>query len=202
MRSGVLGLLLLVCAATGVRAQAEDAYRSRWGGHAGFVSFGTGDDLNCPTGIGFSAGAEARTRGAWLGAIGADVMLASAYVCTSAGLAVRHNGELLDVRRGTDLIGAPRIRVRAGRALRLGRSTVELAAGAGAIYSRTDFPGAGERSWNRWAGGTVAVRIPALPVGLEVEYGRHQVPTRYYRGSEVVHEFRRWTHLVRISAVL
>jgi hypothetical protein len=72
------------------------------------------------------------------------------------------------------------------------------------LYSAAEFRGSNRRLLNGWFGATVTLR-GSLPVGLEAEYGRHQVPIRYFREddrSEVVHQFRRWKPFFRLSLVL
>jgi hypothetical protein len=203
--------LCLVMAAFGsssASAQPSDdteAFRRGWGAHGGLLVYGTGDDVNCATGAGFSLGAEARTRGRWLLGAGVDAILAAAMACTGVGVITSYLGETVDVASGTQLIGAPRLRVRGGRAFIAGNWSIEPAVGGGLIYGRTDFGGDPEWLWNAWAGASIAVRSTALPFGLEVEYGRHQVPIRYQRQDEsrtVVHEFRRWKPLLRLSVVM
>ena len=59
-------------------------------------------------------------------------------------------------------------------------------------------------SWNVWVGGSVSLRPTDSPLGLEVEYGAHQVPTQYWSQlrKEVVREFKRWKPFLRVSLVL
>lgn len=207
IRRAIITALALACTvpcdARG-QSSAEEHVRDRWAFHAGIIAYGTGDDKNCASGTGLGGGAELRTRGAWLGAVGLDVMLAAPLACTSVLQIAQFRGESVDVSGSTHLVGSPRLRVRGGRALNLGGLLLEATAGAGALLSRTDF--LGEDSWliNGWFGGALALRR-LLPFGIEAEYGRHQVPIRYYRQddrSDFVHQFRRWKPFFRISLVL
>ena len=204
----IVAHLTFVVAAAELRAQSSDSLRdirSRWGAHAGLLAYGTGDDRNCDTGAGFSAGAELRTRGAWLGAIGADLLLAAPLVCTGVGTFVVHEGEQLDVFSGTHLIGAPRLRLRGGRAFELGGPVLEAAVGVGLIYGASHFVGPNDWLVNGWYGATATLRGRRFPIGLEAEYGMHQVRIRYYRHAdrwEMVHQFRRWKPFFRLSLVL
>jgi hypothetical protein len=205
-RTYIIAIVLVGVVGGDLRGQSAESEQSRgaWALHAGVITYGTGDDRNCGTGAGLGGGAELRTRGAWLAAVGLDLLLAGPFACTNVGLSTRFRGEWVDVSSGTLLFGAPRVRVRGGRALDLAGLVVETAAGAGLIFSRTDF--VGQESWllNGWFGGTIALR-GSFPVGIEAEYGRHQVPIRYYRYDErweVVHQFRRWKPFFRLSLVL
>ena len=130
--------------------------RPRWGGQIGLVLYGTGDDINCPEGEGFAFGAEVRTRGAWLGAVGVDVNFADPGLCTLILPTTIYRGERVEVWGTTRLAGALRPRVRLGRAFAFGGLQVEPALGVGMIRSTSDFgvPG-GERLWNEWVGGSV-----------------------------------------------
>jgi hypothetical protein len=207
---GAVALCLACLASANTSVGAQDAgdaepLRRAWGGHAGLLLYGTGADENCAHGAGFSVGVEFRTRGRWFAAVGADALLASPFVCTDLGVIAQFRGEIVEVSSGTQLFGAPRMRVRAGRALTGGGWSIEPTVGGGLIYSWTDFRGDPPWMLNAWFGGSITVRTARIPVGIEFEYGRHQVPIRYYdqdAPDEIVHEFRRWKPVFRMSIVL
>lgn len=198
-------LALLLGASPTVLAQESEPAPDRgvqWGWQAGVVRYGTGDELNCPTGGGITLGAEARARRPWIGAVGIDLFLAGPRACTSIGRTTLYRGERVDVDSGEELVGAPRLRARLGRTVRIARLRLEPSFGVGVMYRTFDFAGAGARLLTGWVGGSVAVHDRDFPVGVEVEYGAHQVPFGYFRyaeGWEAVHTFRRWRSFLRLS---
>ena len=197
---------LLLVASTAASAQETAPtvdLRSRLGGQIGFVVYGTGNDKNCPEGTGFTFGAEARTKGVWLGALSVDFFYTEDFLCTLALPHVFYRGESVGVWGTTRLDGAPRLRARVGRILTIGMVHVEPAFGLGMTYGTTDFRYPPPAFWNAWVGGSVTLRPSDSPLGLELEYGVHQVRRSYqaWQSREVVREFTRWEPLFRISLV-
>jgi len=98
-----------------------------------------------------------------------------------------------------------RLTVRGGRAIRLSGLVLEPAVGVGAVRTPVEFPSETEVQWTVWYGGSLTLRPDGIPVGFQLEYGRREVPTRYYvyrSGWETVHEFRRWGDVLRLSLTL
>ena len=181
-------------AASAQETAATVELRSRWGGQVGDVEYGTGD-YNCPDDSGLTFGAEVRTRGVWLGAMGVDLFYTGELLCEQVLRHLIFRGEDVTVNGRTRLGGASRLRARVGRTLTIGGNHVEPALGVAMIHT--------DSFWNAWVGGSVTLRPSELPVGLELEYGVHQVRFSYQalEDGEVVREFRRWKPLFRVSLV-
>lgn len=179
-------------------ADAElDAFRLGWS--AGVVAYGTGD-YNCGSGVGIAAGPEIRTRGPWILAAGADIFLAHPPGCTDILLMAEHDGRLVEVHGGAWLAGVPRAAVHAGRVLRGTGPSFETLVGVGIMGMRANFRR--ENAWQAgaWLGSSITMRrASGEGAGLRVEYGRYQVPIRYYDDDVVVHRFRQWESMLRVS---
>ena len=195
-------LLIASQAASAQETAAPLDLRSRWGAQIGGVAYGTGED-DCPGDSGLTFGAEVRTRGVWLGAVGVDFFYPGDPLCGLPLTLLIFRGETVTEHGRTRLDGAPRLRARVGRTVTVGGLQVEPAIGLGAIHGKSNFSGPADRSWNAWAGGSVTLRSSDSPVGLELAYGVHQVRRSYrtWPSGEVVREFRRWKPFFRISVV-
>jgi hypothetical protein len=202
-RALVLAALFALAPAAG-RAQqpaagpAAGPVRGALGWHAGVVVHGTGD-YNCETAQGFAAGAEVRTRGAWLLAAGADVLVTSALTCTSMLKLVLHGGRFVEEHAHRHYVGGPRLGVRAGRAFAAGAVLLEPAVGGGLALGRQGFHAGTELLWRPWAAGSLTARRARGRGGFQLEAGRHAVPVRYHDDGAIVHEFDRWEPAFRLS---
>jgi hypothetical protein len=172
---------------------------------AGFVGFGTGDDVNCPTGTGVAGGVELRTPGRWFAGVGADLYVATPAVCTDVAKLVPHESGTADELSGITLLFAPRLSSRVGAAFDFEGLRIEPSLGAGAVYAPAMWGGA-ERSLVPWAGGALSVQPHDWRVGLLLEHGYHRVPVvRQIHGStgaRVVEEFGRWKRVLNVAVTL
>lgn len=172
---------------------------------AGFVGFGTGDDVNCPTGSGLTGGIELRTRGRWFVGAGADLYVATPAVCTDIGTIVPHESGTVDEFAGITLLFAPRLSARLGAALDHGEVRFEPSVAAGAVYA-PEMWGDAERTVLPWLGGALAVHPRAWRVGFLIEHGYHRIPVSHQMrgplGWHVVDEFGRWRRVTNVAISL
>ena len=173
----------------------RDNGRGRFGANVGVVSYQTGNDRNCSTGVGVAGGVEVRSRGSLLLAAGADVIAATPFACASALQMTTYQGQEVGVNSGVQFPFAPRTGVRVGWSA----PAVEAALRAGYLVAQNDF------SDDKWSarpvlGGDVAW-YPTGRVGVQFVYEQFQVPTRYSRDRQLVHEFNRWKPIYRLGIV-
>ena len=136
--------------------------------------------------------------------MGVDLSYADVGLCHLAMYGAFYRGERVSLQGRTRLASALRPRIRLGGTLTIGEVHVEPTLGVGMIHAKDDLDGYPERRvWNVWAGGSVTLRSPDYPFGLEIEYGVHQVRQRYEAGigGEGVREFNLWEPLFRLSVV-
>jgi len=165
------------------------------------MSYGTGDDVNCGTGVGVVAGAAVRTRGPWLLALTGDLLIAGPLGCTDIGRVATYRGEQVEERAYVDFAPGVRLGIRAGRALR-GRGVMfEPGLAGGVLNGKVDAGSrTAERAWKPWAAGLLAIQPEGWRVRLRAEYGAYAVPVSYVRGVRtVVHEFNRWKPLLLLT---
>lgn len=170
-------------------------FRDRLGFSAGVLGIASGDP-RCNDHSGLGAGVEAHTRGRWLLALRADLLSSWAMACSSVGRTTVHEGARVEVFTLSDLAFSPRLSLIAGPTLRMGEVVAEVAAGVGWLYLRGDRRGS---FFPFWYGGTVRLRSGDWPVGLELEYGRREVPVRYVLDRRTVHEFGQAEPLWRLA---
>ena len=192
-----VGILAQHAGAQNRPAHRNDAKLSI-GGNAGLVIYETGDERNCPTGAGFGAGVELRSRGSWVLAGGADLLAAAPYVCTQVLAITTYQGQEVGVWSGARFPLAPRAGIRVGRTVR----SLDASLRAGYILTKNDFFPKDIWLGRPILGGDVSWRRGR--VGLQIVYERFRAPIRYIRirDREVVHEFNVWKPMYRFGIVL
>ena len=166
------------------------------------VLWSDSQDDECDPGVGGGIGAQlTRTSGALLLGAGLDLLTSGEVSCRDAGHAVTFEGQVVDVFSTAGFL-SPRVGVRAGFALGLGSLVAEPALAAGVMPMRTDFSGREEWLWTRWYGASLHAHAPSFPLGLLMEWGWREVPVRYLRNSEIVHEFTQRVPMVRVVVTL
>jgi hypothetical protein len=157
-------------------------------------------DDNCDPGLGLGAGVQlVRTSGLLSLGAALDLLTSLKVACKDGGNPVTFEGQSVDVFSTAGFL-APRLGVKAGLALELGALVAEPALAAGIMPMHTDFFGPGEWLWTRWYGAALHTRAPSLPVGLLIEWGWRELPVRYGRNGEMVHEFTQKVPMVRVVA--
>jgi hypothetical protein len=171
----------------------------------GFVGFGTGDDVNCPTGIGVVGGAELRTGGRAFVGLGADLYVATPQVCTTVGRVVSYPAGYADELGGVTLLFAPRLSARLGTHFEFDGVGFEPSAAVGLLYA-PELWGNGARSMLPFAGGGLAIQPQLWRIGLLLEYGYHRVPIKHRMREDgawrTVHEFGTWKPLLNLGVRL
>jgi hypothetical protein len=191
------GWVALVGAALAVlpfgRADAQSAQV-----RGGFVGFGTGDEVNCPTGMGVAGGVDVRTRGRIFAGLGADLYVATPQVCTSMSRLVPFRAGYADEFAGVTLLFAPRLSARVGAHADLGTTRVEPSFVAGLIHA-PELWRDGARRVLPYAGGALAVQPVGWRFGLVLEHGYQRVPVAYRVREQdrwrTIHEYGRWKPL-------
>jgi hypothetical protein len=168
----------------------------------GFVGFGTGDEVNCPVGMGVAGGVELRTTGSVYAGIGADLYVATPQVCTTASRIIAYDGGLADEFAGVTLLFAPRLSGRLGSRLEAGNTRLDASL-VGGLIQAAELWGDGARRVLPYAGGAVTVKPLAWSFALLLEHGYQRVPvTHQIREQErwrMVHEYGRWKPLFNIG---
>jgi hypothetical protein len=175
-------------------------HRDSLGG--GFVGFGTGDDVNCPMGMGVVGGAELRTGDRAFIGLGGDLYVATPQVCTTVGRVVSYPGGYADEEGGVTLLFAPRASARLGTQLEFDGIAIEPSLAAGFVYA-PQLWGNGSRRILPYAGGALAIQPQAWPVGLLVEHGYHRVPIKHRMREDgawrTIHAFGTWKPLLNFG---
>jgi hypothetical protein len=168
----------------------------------GFVGFGTGDDINCPVGMGVAGGVEARTGGRLYAALGADLYVATPQVCTTVVRIVPYESGYADEFAGVTLLFAPRLTARFGVQLAAGTWAVEPSAAVGVVHA-PELWGDGVRRALPYAGGALAVRPRGWRFGMLVEHGFQRVPiTHQVREQDrwrTIHVYGTWKPLFNLG---
>jgi hypothetical protein len=169
---------------------------------AGVVGFSTGDDVNCPTGIGVAGGGEVRTQRRLFVGLGADLYVATPAACTSTGTVVPHESGTADEFSGITLLFAPRLTARVGGRIGFGDLRFEPSLSAGGSYA-PQLWGESQRRVVPWTGGALGIRLNDSRFGLLIEHGFHRVPVsqqvRETAGWRVVNQFGRWKPATNVS---
>jgi len=106
------------------------------------LTYQTGNEFNCPTGVGLGVDAEAHTRGRVSVGLAGGIRLATAYVCTLV-LPIRPvNGRYYAVYSDLSLIAAPLAVITAGSEFIAGGVTVSPRLRAGGVWAAVDTPDA------------------------------------------------------------
>ena len=169
-----------------------------WTVSGGVVRYGTADS-NCDVGSGFAAGLEATTSGSWILGAGLAVLASSRGPCTSVLPLALHEGRYVERWGGVDYPVVPRLLVRAGTRVQFSDGSIDPSVVGGLIRGEHSFGSGGVRLWRKWYGASVSFRLADLPIGLQIEHGRHNVPIWYREGGVVVHRFDQWKRFTMIS---
>jgi hypothetical protein len=164
----------------------------------GVLSYGTGDDVNCGTGIGLAAGGAVRTAGAWRLGLSGDLLLAGPLVCTHVLPMALRQGEIVESWSAVTFPAAPRVGLRVGRSIG-GDAGLEVALNAGLVRGRHQVGRGHAWLWRPWTAAALSAEPDRLPLGLRFEYGYHAVPVRYTRDGVLLHQFHRWRPLIRLT---
>jgi hypothetical protein len=171
----------------------------------GFVGFGTGDDLNCPTGLGVVGGAEIRTAGKVFVGLGGDLYVATPQVCTTMARVIAYDGGYADEVSGVTLLFAPRVAGRVGTAREVGGVRFEPSLVAGWIHAPQLWRDGGRRTLP-FAGGALAAVPTGWRFGLVLEHGYQRVPVshqvRVGDGWRTVHEYGMWKPVFNLGVRL
>ena len=170
---------------------ASDASLLRLGARAAVGLHGTGNTERCGKGRALSGGVVADTRGSWLVRGAVDLFVSWGIVCEDRRPKTVVDGQAVGVWGFTEFVFAPRVSGHIGYAFEIVGVRLGVLAGAGMIRTVTDFgvhngdPGEERRalkliSWRPWYGVTARLGLPQESPALEVEWGRHQPPIRYY----------------------
>ncbi|HEX7119258.1 MAG TPA: hypothetical protein VF212_10745 [Longimicrobiales bacterium] len=191
-------------AGTPPSAERAQPMRSRFGASFGLVVSDPTDD-RCTDGRALGAGAELRTRGAWLAAAAVDLLMLGSGGCITVGKTVEFEGREAEEFTGESSAITTRLSVRAGRAFRVAGLIVEPAAGIGTVVAPFRFPSESVVRWKPWYGASLTLRGAGSRFGVQFEYGTREVPTRYSvyaSGWTAVHEFDRWGNVFRLSLTM
>ena len=163
-------------------------------------SFGMGSDLgSMPTLV---VGMAASRPGPLVLAASLDLFVAPLLGVTDEGRGTVYNGEVVAISGRSYPAGTPRAAAHLGSAFGVGGWTAKTSVGLGAVVTSTDFGSAGRRySLQPWYGLAIGLG-PRDGLGIQLEIGRHKVPSRYYREGFLLRDFEVSQRMVRLGVAI
>lgn len=197
----LLALAALVLCASPLSAQQPDGGLFRVELRGGFDQHGAGGCAG--QGAGASVGAAASVGRGWFVAGSVDlldVVRMGEGLCEASLDLFQYEGQWVYSSTDSRLDrGAPRLAATVGRRFSALGARADASGGVGVV--RTRRPGR-DVSWRPWIGASLALRS-ASGLGIQLEYGRHQLEETYFSDpGTAVADVRPWRDMWRIGLIV